>query len=118
MHALVSRTKYALFHGHNNSGDFVEVPSVMLEHWCFTPGPLKRMSAHRETGEPVPEIFISQVMRTQYCTRIHTQFQVALAAFDQAIYGPASQQEIEEMDVAKLYSDILYQKTGFTGVER
>ena len=35
--------------------DFVEAPSQMLENWTFETSILQRVSAHVETGEPLPE---------------------------------------------------------------
>jgi len=46
MHDLVSRTSSVRFHGHNMPPDFFEVPSVMLENWCWTKDALRQMSCH------------------------------------------------------------------------
>lgn len=46
VHDLVSRTKYARFHGTNTVRDFVEAPSQMLENWCWTASQLKTLSKH------------------------------------------------------------------------
>lgn len=40
MHDLLSRTRYASLHGHQVPRDFVEVPSHMLENWCWVPDQL------------------------------------------------------------------------------
>jgi metallopeptidase MepB len=45
MHDLVSKTRYARFHGASFQ-DFNEVPSQMLEQWCWLPGTLRAMSLH------------------------------------------------------------------------
>jgi metallopeptidase MepB len=45
VHHLVSRTRYARFHGPAGTPvDLGEAPSQMLENWCWDAGLLKRMS--------------------------------------------------------------------------
>lgn len=55
MHFLCSRTKLATFHASNIEVDFVEAPSQMLENWCVEPVALQILSAHPETGKPLPQ---------------------------------------------------------------
>ncbi len=42
----MSRTRYCRFHGTNLLPDFVEMPSLMLENWCWTPDVLAALSTH------------------------------------------------------------------------
>jgi metallopeptidase MepB len=46
MHNLLSKTKYARFHGTGVNTDFVEVPSVLFEHILWTPSLLEDLSHH------------------------------------------------------------------------
>jgi metallopeptidase MepB len=52
MHDLVSKTASVRFHGHRMPPDVFEVPSVMLENWCWTKGELRQMSRHFTTLKP------------------------------------------------------------------
>lgn len=68
IHDLLARTKYAMFHGWAGPTDFVEIPSLMLENWCWLKSELLEMSCHYTTvdakylqkwqeehpGEPLP----------------------------------------------------------------
>lgn len=65
-HDLLSRPKYARFHGTNVDGDFGEAPSQMLENWCYVPAGLARMTAHHETGEQMPSELIEKVVKNRY----------------------------------------------------
>ncbi|KAJ5539712.1 hypothetical protein N7513_008044 [Penicillium frequentans] len=46
IHYMVGRTRFASTYGTGTSHDFVEIPSVMLEHWCWTPSILHSLSRH------------------------------------------------------------------------
>lgn len=52
MHDLISRTSSVRFHGHRMPPDFFEVPSVMLENWCWTKNELRQMSCHYTKVSP------------------------------------------------------------------
>jgi metallopeptidase MepB len=52
MHDLVSRTATVHFHGHRMPPDFFEVPSVMLENWCWMKDELRQMSCHYTKAKP------------------------------------------------------------------
>ena len=46
IHYLVGRTRFASTYGTGTSHDLVEIPSEMLEHWCWTPSILHSLSRH------------------------------------------------------------------------
>lgn len=52
VHNLVSKTKYARFHGTNLPFDFIEIPSMLLENWCWIPETLQQMSCHYTRLDP------------------------------------------------------------------
>lgn len=49
IHDLVSKTSYTAFHGHRSPPDFAEVPSMMIEKWCWMVDELIQMSCHYTT---------------------------------------------------------------------
>ena len=65
-HGLLSRTKFARFHGTSVARDFVEAPSQMLENWCFEPQVLALMSSHYETQKPLDAGLIEKVIKSRY----------------------------------------------------
>ncbi|EIN12760.1 metallopeptidase MepB [Punctularia strigosozonata HHB-11173 SS5] len=65
-HGLLSKTKYARFHGTSVARDFVEAPSQMLENWCWEPKVLKQMSRHYKTGEPLSDELIKKIVDSRY----------------------------------------------------
>ncbi|KAF5338907.1 hypothetical protein D9611_008754 [Ephemerocybe angulata] len=65
-HGLLSKTKYARFHGTSVARDFVEAPSQMLENWCWEPKVLAKMSSHYETKEPLSPELIEKIIKSRY----------------------------------------------------
>jgi Zn-dependent oligopeptidase len=65
MHDLCSHTKYVMFHGTRVERDFVEAPSQMLENWCWESDTLAELSAHYETGEPLPAALIAKMIESK-----------------------------------------------------
>ena len=79
-HGLLSRTRYARFHGTAVARDFVEAPSQMLERWsvaysswyslgpsggvrCWEPEVLKKVSSHYKTQEPLSDDLIGKIIK-------------------------------------------------------
>ena len=65
-HGLLSKTKFARFHGTSVARDFVEAPSQMLENWCFEPKVLELMSSHYETQKPLDASLIDKIIKSRY----------------------------------------------------
>ncbi|KAJ7459805.1 metallopeptidase MepB [Mycena latifolia] len=65
-HGLLSRTRFAKFHGTKVAGDFVEAPSQMLENWCWEPKVLQKMSSHYETKQPLSPELIDKIVKSRY----------------------------------------------------
>jgi metallopeptidase MepB len=117
MHHLLSRAKYAKFHGARFTKDFNEIPSILLENWCWLPAQLKRLSRHCDTGATIPDDLVNNLQRTKYFVRVLDPLQVALATFDLVVHTPASQMEVKEMNPSEIYNKILCKITGLEGPE-
>ncbi|KDR82739.1 hypothetical protein GALMADRAFT_238246 [Galerina marginata CBS 339.88] len=65
-HGLLSKTKFARFHGTSVARDFVEAPSQMLENWCWEPKVLEQMSSHYETKKPLSPELIEKLIKSRY----------------------------------------------------
>lgn len=60
IHQLLSDCTYPSVSGTNVARDFVELPSQVLEHWCFEPEVLA-MYAKNEKGEVIPDALLSRM---------------------------------------------------------
>jgi len=54
MHSVLSRTEYQHLSGTRCAADLVEVPSHVFEYFAWDPDAVKLLSAHRVTGDPMP----------------------------------------------------------------
>ncbi|MBA2306859.1 Zn-dependent oligopeptidase [Candidatus Dependentiae bacterium] len=61
IHSLLGSTELASFSGAHVKGDFVEMPSQMLEEWLTDPQILTMVSKHYKTGKPLPEDLIKKI---------------------------------------------------------
>jgi len=66
LHNALTRAKYSGLSGTAVAGDFVEVPSQMLENWAWQPSVLKRISKHYKTGEPLPDDMIQKLIKGRH----------------------------------------------------
>ena len=62
MHALLGgHTEWAGLSGFATEGDFIEVPSQMLEEFFRSPALLQSFALHYQTGEPIPLALIERM---------------------------------------------------------
>jgi len=59
---MLTTVDYGLASGIRNvEWDAVELPSQFMENWCYEPEILRGMSAHVDTGEPLPDALIEKI---------------------------------------------------------
>ena len=65
MHGMLSDVHYESLSGTNVKRDFVEMPSQVMENWCYEPEFLSTFARHYETGEPLPMEYIDKIRAAQ-----------------------------------------------------
>lgn len=65
MHGMLSDVQYESLSGTNVKRDFVEMPSQVMENWCYEPEFLNTFARHWQTGEPLPPEYISKIRAAQ-----------------------------------------------------
>ena len=80
LHGMFAMTHHASLSGTSVYWDFVELPSQFMENFAVQPEFLKTFAFHYQTGELLPEEFLSQI-------RLSRNFQVAYACMRQVSFG-------------------------------
>ncbi len=65
MHGMLSDVQYESLSGTNVKRDFVEMPSQVMENWCYEPEFLNTFARHYQTGESLPTEFIDKIRAAQ-----------------------------------------------------
>ncbi|MDR0811091.1 MAG: M3 family metallopeptidase, partial [Paludibacter sp.] len=61
LHGLLSRCTYPSLSGTNVARDFVEMPSQIMENWCFEPQVMETYARHFKTNEPMPRELMNKI---------------------------------------------------------
>ena len=80
LHGMLANTKYSSLSGTSVSWDFVELPSQILENWCYQEEALSLFAHHYKTGEPIPMHYVQKIKDA-------SQFQQGLQTLRQLSFG-------------------------------
>ena len=61
LHGMLSKVTYPSLSGTNVARDFVELPSQLMENWCYEEETLRLFATHYQTGEPLPIEWVKKV---------------------------------------------------------
>jgi len=114
VHGLLSRTRFARFHGTSVARDFVEAPSQMLENWGWKPKVLKKISSHYETQEPLPDDLIEKLIKSRYVNAgLYYLRQLFFATFDIKVHT-----DQEPTDYTNLWNELRQEISLVVGPEK
>src|ERR1700730_3603916 len=84
LHHMLTRVAYPSVAGVNGvSWDAIELPSQFMENFAWRPEVLPLISAHVETGQPLPTRMLEQLLVTRtFGAALDTLRQLELASFD------------------------------------
>ncbi len=61
LHGMLADGTYESLSGTSVYWDFVELPSQILENWCYEKECLDLFAKHYQTGESIPEVYIKKI---------------------------------------------------------
>ena len=81
--AMIARTDFHNISGTRCSTDFVELPSVLMEHFCVAPSVLPLFARHYLTDAPLPPELLQRHLEPINAFRaIGTRYQIMLSVLD------------------------------------
>jgi len=115
LHGMLANTTYNSLSGTSVSWDFVELPSQVLENWCYEKEALELFAKHYETGEVIPMEYIKKIKESaSFHEGMQTLRQLSFGLLDMYWHGgetPDSISSVKEFETAafketKLYPDV------------
>ena len=83
LHGILANTNYSGLSGTNVYWDFVELPSQIMENWCYQPEALALFAKHYETNEVNPKKFVNKIKKAAYFQQgLQTLRQLSFAYLD------------------------------------
>ena len=97
LHGMLANTTYASLSGTNVYWDFVELPSQLMENWCFEKAALEGFARHYQTGKTLPENLIVKLKKkAQFQQGLQTLRQLSFALLDLSFHKDQAN-EIEDV---------------------
>ncbi|KAM0749005.1 mitochondrial intermediate peptidase [Meredithblackwellia eburnea MCA 4105] len=105
IHSLIGRTDYHNVAGTRCATDFVELPSILMEHFLASPSVVSMFSSHHTTGRPLPPDVLTALLeeRKQF-SALETSTQITMAAVDQLYHSPLALSSSSGFDTSKILS--------------
>ncbi|WP_026776540.1 M3 family metallopeptidase [Polaribacter sp. Hel_I_88] len=115
LHGMLANTTYNSLSGTSVSWDFVELPSQVLENWCYEKEALKLFAKHYETGEIIPMKYVEKIKESaSFHEGMQTLRQLSFGLLDMKWHSenPSAIKSIKEFENiafgdTKLYPDVL-----------
>ena len=114
LHGMLANTTYPSLSGTSVYWDFVELPSQILENWCYEPEALALFAYHYETGEMIPMELVHKIKESaSFQEGIATMRQLSFGLLDMGWHAqdPSNIKDIkvfenEQFAATQLYPDV------------
>ncbi|MDX1542595.1 MAG: M3 family metallopeptidase [Christiangramia sp.] len=114
LHGMLANTTYPSLSGANVYWDFVELPSQVLENWCYEKESLQLFAKHYKTGEPIPQEYIDKIKESaNFLEGMATLRQLSFGMLDLSWHAinpsdvdDVKKHEVKAFEPTKLYPDV------------
>lgn len=107
LHGMLANTTYPSLSGTSVYWDFVELPSQIMENWCYEPEALALFARHYLTGEVIPQQYVEKIKESaSFLEGMATLRQLSFGLLDMAYH--AKVQAIEEV---KAFEKVAFEGT-------
>lgn len=114
LHGMLANTIYPSLSGTSVYWDFVELPSQVMENWCYEPEALALFATHYQTGEVIPQEFVEKIKESaSFQEGLATLRQLSFGLLDMAWHGQDPSNianlkafETEQFKNTQLYPDV------------
>jgi peptidyl-dipeptidase Dcp len=88
LHGMLANTTYPSLSGTSVFWDFVELPSQIMENWCYEPEALRLFARHYKTDEIIPQTWIDKIKASSnFMEGMATVRQLSFGLLDMAWHG-------------------------------
>ncbi len=88
LHGMLANTTYPSLSGTSVYWDFVELPSQVLENWCYQKEALELFAKHYETGEVIPMDLVDKIKESAtFHEGMQTLRQISFGLLDMSWHG-------------------------------
>lgn len=88
LHGMLANTTYPSLSGTNVYWDFVELPSQVMENWCYEKEALELFAKHYQTGETIPMELVEKIKESaSFLEGIATVRQLSFGLLDMGWHG-------------------------------
>ena len=100
LHGMLADTKYKSLSGTSVYWDFVELPSQIMENWCYEKECLDLFAKHYQTDELIPEDLVEKIRRSAtYHEAYATVRQLSFGLLDMAWHSLSEKEAASVSDV-------------------
>ena len=116
LHGMLANTTYPSISGTSVFWDFVELPSQVLENWCYEKEALELFATHYKTGEVIPMELVEKIKESAtFHEGMQTLRQISFGLLDMSWHGGdespehitnVKAHELKAFENTKLYPDV------------